>query len=903
MIKLSIRQRGFVTYWMLGVSLFVGLIGLTMIQSVGWFQRNLVDTEAYSRAQDEAENIARGAISLIRDARSVGADMTKENIDVLLADQLATYLSSGSVLDSVDVRTDAPVVTTIASGPFAGIQTESQRVALRVRTLKNNVAGEISVNLDLGKIYPTQFSIFGYKGVILPSYGTQVSVGSKVFANEGILVDAMNSSKVTSLESVITAAKIVGANYRIANRSNPSLPEHYTSVSTPMASLLSAQNCTNCDNSGLEYRGWISTVWNGQYRDSTLGVIPLNGQYLGRITIRSVGGSTNTSIIYPGGPAGPLLRMPTADRQLDKTEHQSLAYEADIRIINGVWYLKNPSSPHSWPGIPVWSDHPGRMRTWNEENLEGTRDVGQLDIRDRLAAQSASTAWPANSVPEFYSYYRFDPNTNRLLSNTNRAVISYGNLKRTTSSGVGNWIPGDYVGNFLCQPGETCTNCSNPNYNIQSPSDFTPICQNSSGVITASPSLSTRLLNGTRGGFRHGALQMRSYYQEPTSKMWPMNFDVKQFERALRCDAHPGEIGCYFGTGRLIPRPFNGVIYVINTWPTMLRGFEMPGAVIGVSSPFREWPFMQKDTQQNPLYSVGSTNFDPAQADAAPGSAGANSYLQNGILPMQVCSDSLGGQPADASGRFTIPSCTSYQINQFIGRINSLRLINGNFDPSGLPRGLTVFHPSETFVVGDLNTNSDTSSATATPWVPVLVASTNVVPLSNAWSDDLARWDVSTQNFTRTASDTRQNFSMTVTPHRYPASAGNDLRSFIDFNEDWRTAQYQQVGSLIFGAEVFSDKTNPQGTIDIGQRFHRHICYQLTVTSSAGTWVQVPRPAACVNSIYEEGPRNFYSPATLSVNMDPHSKFSTKQPPGLPAMPITLINTWIKKTRETAASN
>lgn len=46
----------------------------------------------------------------------------------------------------------------------------------------------------------------------------------------------------------------------------------------------------------------------------------------------------------------PVLRNEPAD-----VREQKLAFRADLRIINGVWYVPDPSAPHL-PGLPIWSD-------------------------------------------------------------------------------------------------------------------------------------------------------------------------------------------------------------------------------------------------------------------------------------------------------------------------------------------------------------------------------------------------------------------------------------------------------------------------------------------------------------------------------------------------------------------
>ena len=45
----------------------------------------------------------------------------------------------------------------------------------------------------------------------------------------------------------------------------------------------------------------------------------------------------------------------------DDIKNQKLAHKADIRIINGIWFVRNQvrQSENNWPGVPIWSDHMG----------------------------------------------------------------------------------------------------------------------------------------------------------------------------------------------------------------------------------------------------------------------------------------------------------------------------------------------------------------------------------------------------------------------------------------------------------------------------------------------------------------------------------------------------------------
>jgi hypothetical protein len=127
-----------------------------------------------------------------------------------------------------------------------------------------------------------------------------------------------------------------------------------------------------------------------------------------------------------------LVEPVLAGRDPAGFSRNKLADKAQIRIIDGVWYVKDPGADNSldkveddgpWPGIPIWSDHPGEFTTLDPtmgvEGIEGTRrlQVGQADIRrfldtsddPRLAGAkwSQRLAIRASPTPRRFSHYAF----------------------------------------------------------------------------------------------------------------------------------------------------------------------------------------------------------------------------------------------------------------------------------------------------------------------------------------------------------------------------------------------------------------------------------------------------------------------------------------------------------------
>lgn len=134
-----------------------------------------------------------------------------------------------------------------------------------------------------------------------------------------------------------------------------------------------------------------------------------------------------------------------------------LSFKAQIRIIDGVWYVKDPGANNDtavdgddgpWPGIAIWSDHPGEfttgVATMGAEGVEGAVAiaVGQSDIRARLDASTDArllkAQWSkrallrASPTPRRFSYYGFVDRTQSALASTSLSPpgmgLQYGRL-------------------------------------------------------------------------------------------------------------------------------------------------------------------------------------------------------------------------------------------------------------------------------------------------------------------------------------------------------------------------------------------------------------------------------------------------------------------------------------------
>ena len=416
-----------------------------------------------------------------------------------------------------------------------------------------------------------------------------------------------------------------------------------------------------------------------------------------------------------------------------------LAEIADIRIIDGVWYVK--STGVAWPGMAVWSDHPGGGVDSDAvlNGLGGTRRIGQLDIKAQLEAggfRSVVDPWP----PRHYSYYETDATGKMLDDQHGVGVVSYG----AVASVGGFFQPALFPGKLTTLAAPTCA---------------------AAGFVAFSAcgqNYATALLDGARAGFRdYNALARASVVnQAAEAKVLPINIDVHQLVLAF-ADPNPGELKRFFPAGS-----FNGVIWVSSTWSNMLDGLT------GAPAPF--------DTTVNPEQGVGFSLLPVPPVVPGPEAteltAGRVATLANngagGFLPI-----GFGGTPAAAGAFLPHPLCgaalgaadsyaTGYEIMPCTGALGSLgalaygaggtdgarptavRLINGSdltafqtvdgtTHGAVTDAGLTIATNIALYVQGDWNATGPNAFGNFTR---SMLAGDIITALSDRWDDGQAAW-------------------------------------------------------------------------------------------------------------------------------------------------------------------
>ena len=220
-------------------------------------------------------------------------------------------------------------------------------------------------------------------------------------------------------------------------------------------------------------------------------------------------------------------------------------------------------------------------------------------------------------------------------------------------------------------------------------------------------------------------------------------------------------------------------------------------------------------------------------------------------MPFELCSTSLAGQNFDANGLFKIPDCARYDLSsaaplKLRTRPSDIRLINAkDIDHGILVHGLSFISNINVFLQGDVNTNSDTTTAISLPWTPVLVGANNILLQSKAFSDDSDRWDVmpSTLVGQRKAETTQYNLALITS--QFP----------FFMNEDWTGKATIVRSPLLMFYDPAFDNLGPFGTTG-------------TTTFDVGAF---------------------------DMKYDSHFEYLANQPPGLPFMNVFSTNGWLIK--------
>lgn len=718
------------------------------------------------------------------------------------ADDLAAYVCAGAGMGGCDgaaaklpditppgfTVTDFKVglsgesfTSPLPSGPFRGMNARQTPVTLFVRAEKDSSghACESSQQIVLAQIGLFQFFVFAEEFADLYN-GPPMTIDGRVHVNGDFCGHRYTTSDLRIRHMTASGRIFAGSNS--CPRSRPTSDNHlyfWDGGSWQQMNRNNHHDCSGGDCPG----GWADYAlsrWNGHVLDKAHGVpelkVPVSGTPPVQDGLNSDGDVQNNSSTQRFLIDPPMFGHEPVDPahpgDTDEVLSQKFACKADIRIINGVWYLRDPDDAtcSNWPGTPIWSDHPGRFPVGNneEEGVSGTQSgVGQHDLAEDYG-------WAYNWRPQRYSFYESD-NTGLLLNNGDTVgVVSYGSVFRDTGPNPDVFVPGMWAAKSTGNSGRFCGNANGTSsIALRRADNYACDCSGSSCAVH----VPANYLQGTRSGFsdpRVGASD------SSRMRILPMNFDVAAFADALT-DTSSYELGSYF-----VGRDFNGIVWITNTWNGQLNGFGNDGENGAGKKLAVLWP----NPVQNPA---------PGQPRSV------TEDRLTGRLPYPLCSKNVAGSDftnqAGSSNEFTVPHCgdTSHP--------SALRIINGyTIDPNVFPKGLTIATNLPAYILGDFNKHSDDEPD---DWRPVLVAADALTLLSNAFDDTESTWQSisSLTSTSRDADPTHYRFALITGDVSTSPGGGNQstkwgggINNFPRFIEDWKdSVPCELYGSMVIG--------------------------------------------------------------------------------------------------------
>ena len=680
----------------------------------------------------------------------------------------------------------AAVQQLLDSGAFAGMlaQVQPLQLAVAVRRDHDRTPATVVLRSSIERATISMFQFFAFiDGYAFVFNGPGAKFFGRVHANGDMCIGSGSDS---FLETITSGGKIYrlrgsGCRNEISGGLSGSSPSPTVFVSTDGFPTPFATSAFALLNKDADSPTWVTDVnaWKGtiaHVSDSTHGTPKLKPPIIGVPLTQQ--GRNAIHALRPNNENSRFLIDPVLPGESSDIARQKMAFKADIRIVDGIWYRRNPANPQEL-GTPIWSDHPGRMNAGHvDDRWAGPgKTVGQDDLF-------------GGPRPQRYSWYRTDSAGSAGLAappTTFRPVVSYGSLFRKAGPV---WVPGFYEGTAVATAGCTATSPTAACFPVKE------------ATTTA------QLLQGTRSGFRSAwdesgvtdgaadcganrtttlSLGVTDERRTAQVNMLPLNFDVGAFHEAMATTAG-GELGSHFSAAN----PFNGIVYVSATWPGFRDGF----GTVATSGAAGMWPFqgLQSDpfsgvlpntlASGQPQDNLGSlTNLatypglpftvSGSALDISVASRQGNAPFQQ-ALAYPFCSDDLSTNTtaaelaafndantfsgAGGARHFYAPKCSRYHDStasaRINGHINSVRIINAsNMDPAILPIGLTVVSNLPVYILGSLNTTSGPAAtptvlgnhplqSQVTPWSPVLIGGDTISLLSNDWTDDEAPWNI-----------------------------------------------------------------------------------------------------------------------------------------------------------------
>jgi hypothetical protein len=698
--------------------------------------------------------------------------------------------------------------TVLTEGAFAGMQAQVQRFEVTVEARRDDDETPASVQLvaevSRATISMFQFYVFA-DGYLDLDPGGPVTATGRIHTNGDFCIAGQ-----PVVDTVTAAGRVLMSNPNTHGLCRRRAGEANT-IRIATDDNFSTFATMTIDHTSPSWPS-VETTFNRHLLDQTHNVSSLRMPVSGRPRVQA--GASVLAMEQAPSTAAPnpaakednttsmrFLVDPVLVDEPEDVRRQKFAFKADLRIVDGVWFLRDPNDPAAI-GTPIWSDHVGNLAATdvypgfpgeNGLGITNHRFIGQEELRSTLG-------WGAIN-PHRFSYYGFTDELNGLYRwtwNGTRAVVSYGVLH-------------------------------NEGGNVFSPGHI-----NAALTATARSVGLADFLRGMRSGFKNGWMEARSESTDPDvnegasaeevarSRLLPLNFDVAAFIAALK-DCTAGELGSYFpGTCGGGGRRFNGIVFISATWPGSLDGLGESAATHDFAA---LWPAQPR----------GDGDF------------------HNARLPMPLCGqasrplkEAIGGTLMQTSPCGALDRASGGPFVNFV-RVFNAQHINPPVDrgyagvtipANALPDGLTIATNLPIAVLGHANLDTTPKigrNHVPSPdhFVPFLIAGDRFHRQSVAWDDFDANWrepmkDSSTR---RLAQTTTQHLEILAgwnpTPVRPLAGHDHSSDGFEDFpryNERWNcdgaSAFANYFGSIVVAFASVYERTganNDSGHLSNGR--------------------------------------------------------------------------------------
>ena len=234
----------------------------------------------------------------------------------------------------------------------------------------------------------------------------------------------------------------------------------------------------------------------------------------------------------------PYLQPPFTNNPSRTEERPSarIAYLADIRIVDGEWYVRDPAVPSAWPGRPLFGDHP----------CDDDATPAKTCAATYLSTSAGSPSFYTGPATKKRLYSVYERISTGLLDDVERGVVSYGRILDNQAA-----------------VSASASLCNVPPLGALRRQDQCPLGDRKKILLEAA-----RTPMADANG----------------NAILPINIDVGMLGQALATVVNgeigsmvcaPGVVGCL--------RPFNGIVYVTSTHgvsPTLVPG-AMPYALCG----------------------------------------------------------------------------------------------------------------------------------------------------------------------------------------------------------------------------------------------------------------------------------------------------------------------------------